>query len=67
MKCKASDFLNNNKITLSVDKMEISKNIKAVREFIGQTQQKPHIGKGLVDYFNLFVDTYIDLKKASKR
>ena len=47
--------------------MEISKNIKDVREFISRTRQKGPVERSLFDYFNLFVDTYIELKKAAKR
>ena len=47
--------------------MDISKNVSDVREFIRQTQQKSPVNEGLLDYFNLFVDTYVKLKKATKR
>ena len=47
--------------------MAISKNVFDVREFIRQSQQKTSVNKGLVEYFNLFIDTYIELKRATKR
>jgi hypothetical protein len=47
--------------------MEISKNIKDIREFIGKIQQKTQVDKGLVDYFNLFVDTYRELNSRNTR